>query len=156
MATLALRRFSGAFSEPRDTRFGRAPPNPRPVNRRAQVSEAMSQASGVASENTPKITMDATSTPLRPMRSARRPPMMAPMNRPTVLALKKYDSNWLSGWNCCRIPAAATPAVCRSMPSQSVARKHSRMVRPAPPRAAAGCEFVMRAKITRNEVIRVG
>jgi hypothetical protein len=119
--TLALRRFSGLLSAVSAIRMGSAPPRPKPVSRRAALSEAISNASGVNRENRPNKAIDATRTLLRPMRSARRPPMRAPKNRPKVLALKKFPSCAGLALNFAAIPEAATPAACRSMPSHSAA-----------------------------------
>src|ERR1019366_1301292 len=118
----------------REMRFGSAPPSPRPVSARAQDSERMSQARAVSSENSPNSTMEPMTTRLRPIASDSRPPTSAPMNRPTVLALKKSPSCPELGLNSGPMPPTATPAACRSMPSQKTASTQQMMVKAAAPR----------------------
>src|SRR5579863_320292 len=108
-------------------KFGSAPPSPTPVSSRARLSEPMSKASGVSSEQRPNSAMEAMRTRLRPMRSARRPPISAPKSSPTVLALRKFPSCAGPAPNSARMPGAATPAPCRSIPSQSEASMQNRM-----------------------------
>src|ERR1700686_5872397 len=72
-------------------RLGIAPPNPSPVRNRAAVSEGIAGAKDVRGEKQPKAMSDTTSTTLRPNRSARRPPPMAPSRRPAPLAAKKAE-----------------------------------------------------------------
>jgi hypothetical protein len=72
--------------------IGKAPPSPRPVKARARANSCTSRAKAVSRENSPKTKIELTSTRLRPMLSARRPPSNAPMNNPNVLALKKVPN----------------------------------------------------------------
>src|ERR1700733_2178650 len=127
-ATLALRRPAALHSLTSAMRFGSAPPRPSPVSRRAPQRDRMSQASGFSSEATPNMAIEATSTCLRPIESASRPPASAPMNNPNVLALKKVPSWSGLGLNSGPMPPAATPAACRSMPSQKAASRQQTIV----------------------------
>ncbi len=88
----------------------------------------MLQANEVSKEKTPNNATEATNTFLRPMLSARRPPIRAPKNNPSVLALKKVPNWSLVGLNSAPIPAAATPAACRSIPSQNAVSTQNTMV----------------------------
>ena len=88
----------------------------------------MLEAAAVSIENRPNSATEVTSTALRPMRLVSRPPQMAPKNRPNVLALKKFAIFSGVGASSAPIPPAATPAACRSMPSQSAASAQNRMV----------------------------
>jgi len=59
---------------------------------------------------------------------ASRPPISAPKNNPKVLALKKVPNCCAVGWNSAPIPAAATPAACKSIPSHSAAHTQNMIV----------------------------
>ena len=63
--------------------FGIAPPMPSPVSTPERVSASTDCAVAVSSEPTPKISAQAMSTGLRPMRSASGPLISAPIIMPT-------------------------------------------------------------------------
>ena len=71
--------------------IGNAPPSPRPVKGRAH-ERLCTCANAVNKEKRPNKPTDAISTFLRPMLSASRPPISAPKNNPSVLALKKVPN----------------------------------------------------------------
>ena len=131
VAMLALRLAPTLVSAATATRFGSAPPRPSPVSSRAIVSDCMSQANIVKSEKSPNAPMAAISTFLRPIRSASQPPITAPMDSPKVLALKNRPFWPAVGMNSRLRPPAATPAACRSSPSQRATRKQNKRVRRA-------------------------
>jgi hypothetical protein len=60
--------------------------------------------------------------------SANLPPARAPKNKPKVLALKNLPSCSGVGLNSGTIPAAATPAACRSKPSHNATSTQQTMV----------------------------
>src|SRR5580704_17312244 len=137
MATRPACCVGWLVSATRASIMGRAPPNPNPVSPRATTSDDISHANDVSKEKIPNNATEATSTFLRPTLSARRPPISAPKNNPSVLALKNVP-NWSGvGLNSAPIPAAATPAACKSIPSQSAVRKQKRIVTVLPEICAA-------------------
>ena len=132
-AMLVLSRRALLESAASAIRLGIAPPNPSPVRNRAAVSEGIAGAKDVRRERQPKAMSDTTSTTLRPNRSARRPPTMAPSRRPAPLAAKKAERLIGVGCSCRLKPPAATPAACTSNPSHSAPRKQRPTVSAAVP-----------------------
>src|ERR1700730_575027 len=132
-AMLVLSRRALLESAASAIRLGIAPPNPSPVRNRAAVSEGIAGAKDVRRERQPKVMSDTTSTTLRPKRSARRPPTMAPSSRPAPLAAKKAERLIGVGCNCRLKPPAVTPAACTSNPSHSAPRKQRPTVSAAVP-----------------------
>src|SRR5260221_7826021 len=120
---LPLRERDAATSAVSAMRFGIAPPRPSPVSNRMPDSDCMFPARVVRSENSPKAASEPTSTGLRPIRSAIRPPATAPSKSPAPLAAKTMPNQNGEAPNAARIPAAATPAACTSKPSHIAARK---------------------------------
>ncbi len=132
---MALRARAPVTSAASAIMFGIAPPSPRPVASRASVSVGMSQAAAVSSEQTPNASSDTVSTGLRPIRSASRPPAMAPSSRPTLAAVKNRPSWPGVGFRPWLMPAAATPAAWTSTPSHMAATKQMASVATRPLRA---------------------
>lgn len=85
--TRAAARSGAVDSAIRAIRLGRAPPRPSPVRNRMATRALLSGLTAVATLNTPNRIIEAIRTRRRPIWSARRPPAMAPMNRPSVLAV---------------------------------------------------------------------
>ena len=83
MTAAFLVRF-GMYSEVKAIAFGIAPPMPNPVNTRKAVSCATDVAVAVSNDPTPKVKAQATSTGLRPKRSASGPKINAPTIMPRV------------------------------------------------------------------------
>jgi hypothetical protein len=88
----------------------------------------MSRAAAVRIENRPNNTMEPMRMRLRPKESARRPPSSAPASKPRVLALKNVPSCSGVGRNSETMPPAATPAACRSKPSQKATPMQHAMI----------------------------
>ncbi len=129
--TAELRRSGWTLSDASAIRFGRAPPSPTPVKNRATSSIFTSGAKAVAIDKAPNSRMEATSTDLRPTRSDRRPPMIAPNISPKVLMLRnKPRSPGLIEKIGPRI-GAVTPGACRSNPSKMAAKAQSATATPA-------------------------
>src|ERR1700731_237498 len=123
-------RLCGATaSAARDSRFGRAPPSPRPAARRTASRASKGLTAAVAREKNPKITRQVTRVHFRPNRSAKRPKITAPTSSPTMLALNSGPSWSRVSPSAGAILGAARPIDTMSIPSQRMARKQSARVK---------------------------
>ena len=121
------RRFSGQSSAVSVIAAGIAPPRPRPVTKRSAVSVWMSGAKAEAKVARPKKTVVATSTGLRPTRSASGPKTKAPAIRPNSPAAKS-GASWAGVAAHCAFSAGAMkPIAAVSKPSMATTRKQSAM-----------------------------
>ena len=127
--TSAARRCRGAYSEVRLMKLGIAPPSPSPARKRITSSDCRLSANAVATVSTPKQSVLATSTFLRPMRSATSPSTKEPMARPASAALNTMPKRGIGICSAAAIPGAASPIDCRSIPSSSATSPHRTMMR---------------------------
>ncbi len=141
--TAVLRRRGGTASAHSAIRLGMAPPSPMPVATRITSRLAKSHTCAVAIENTPNSAVARISTRLRPMRSASRPPSMAPGSRPKVPALKARPICPTDRPNSRAMRGAATPIDCKSSPSSSATMKHRPSVVATPGPASARVRVVL-------------
>jgi hypothetical protein len=107
--TAVLRCCGGTASEQSAIRLGIAAPSPRPVMKRAASRLSKFQTCVVAIEKMPKSATDSISTRLRPIRSARRPPIAAPGRSPSAPMLKAQPICATARWNSRAMRGAATP-----------------------------------------------
>ncbi len=107
--TVETRRPGGLTSPAMAIMLGMAPPNPRPVSSRSTRSRSGLATMAVSREKTPNQATAATSTGLRPTRSAAQPPSTAPNTRPTMAMLPARPTwPWLRCSAGARV-GAATP-----------------------------------------------
>ena len=124
IVTAPARRRRGMYSEVRAMAFGIAPPIPRPVKARKAISDSTDWAVAVSSEPTPKISAHATSTGLRPMRSARGPLTSAPIIIPTSPLEITEPSTPREIFSAAVSAGATKPIACASKPSTNTIRPH--------------------------------
>ena len=107
--------------------LGITPPMANPASTRATIRPEKSVGRVVSTVATPRVATDATSTGLRPNRSAKYPPITAPIASPIRLALKIQPN--CSGPRCmaCCSFGPAMETTCRSKPSTIAAKKQSAM-----------------------------
>ncbi len=108
-----------------------------PVATRIASRLQKSQACAVAIEKIPNSAVATIRTFLRPIRSAKRPPSMAPGKSPNVPALKASPIWPTESPNSRAMRGAATPIDCRSSPSRSATTKHRPSVSATPEVASA-------------------
>ena len=137
--TAVLRALFDTASEDNAIRFGSAPPRPMPVSTRTSTSMLKLLTSAVAIDNKPKTHAERISTRLRPMRSARRPPNIAPGRRPNVPALNARPICATDKPNSRAMRGAATPTDCKSSPSSRAMAKQRLKVTTAALDLAMGC-----------------
>ena len=104
--------------------FGIAPPMPSPVTTRNAISDSTDCAVAVSSEPTPKISAQATSTGLRPMRSARGPLTSAPIIIPTRPLEITEPSTPAEIFSAAVSAGATKPIACASNPSTNTMSPH--------------------------------
>lgn len=85
--TSVARYFFGAYSVLSAMAFGTAQPSPMPARNRSAIKPFSPVANAVTSVNRPKQTAPANTVRLRPQRSPRVPPWVAPIIMPTRPAL---------------------------------------------------------------------
>src|SRR5262249_35573858 len=124
MTTDVLDRV-GMNSEVSASALGIAPPIPKPVTTRNTASDATVVAVVVTSEPRPNINTHATSTGLRPMRSAIEPNVSAPNIIPNV-PLEMTAPSMTRGMCSSALSAGATnPITWASNPSMNTTAAHS-------------------------------
>ena len=105
----AARRPGGATSAAMAIRLGITPPKPTPAASRKAVNASKVWETAVATEKAPKIRTEASSTGLRPQRSAAQPPATAPITRPSAEALPAQPTAAGPRRNALARCGAATP-----------------------------------------------
>ena len=106
-----LRRRLGAYSEPKATAFGTAPPIPIPAKKRNIVNCSTLVMNMVSRVKRPNRTAQRKSIHLRPKRSASMPKPTAPKIDPARLALMAKPSALGFEWRNSAILGTATPII---------------------------------------------
>src|SRR5208283_1486073 len=118
----ARSRF-GAYSHPKASAFGIAPPKPIPARKRHTASCSTLVIYAVKNVNTPKINAEIHNVRLRPQRSALIPKNIAPTSGPIRPAPTAIPRAPLEAFRASLIFGSATPMIVRSKPSSTTARK---------------------------------
>ena len=124
VVTAPARRRRGMYSEVSAMAFGMAPPMPRPVTARQAINDSTDCAVAVSSEPTPKISAQAMSTGLRPMRSASGPLTSAPIIMPTSPLEITEPSTPREIFSAAVSAGATKPIACASKPSTNTISPH--------------------------------